>query len=346
MKDDTTRPALRWLLAGASDIAATRMVAAIRAQGGTVEGVVSGSAQRAREFASDLDIPVGTTSLEEGLNLGVDAVYISSTNDKHQDQAMAAIGAGKHVLCEKPLALTVAGAEEMVEAATRRGVVLAANHHLPGSPLHAAVRDLVSAGRIGRLVAVRVMHAVELPRRLQGWRVDVPAELGGGVIMDITCHDASVLNRLFGRLPSRVTAVGARQSGAADGPADAAMVVLEYPDGAGGTVLAQTHDAFTVPHDTTRLEAYGTEGSIIVRDAMTQDIAGTVELVTAQGAETIDVDCSSGLYEIVIESFASAIAGDGLPTADGQAGVDSLRVALAAHRSTLENCGIDPAELL
>lgn len=345
MRDDTGNRTLRWLLIGASDIAATRMISAMRARGDRVEGVVSGDEERAQRYAADLGLGFGTSSLEDGLGAGVDAVYISSTNDQHKDQAMAAIAAGKHVLCEKPLALEVGEAEEMVEAAAERGVVLATNHHLPGSPLHAAVRELVAAGRIGRVLAARVMHAVELPQRLRGWRVDAPAEHGGGVIMDITCHDASVLNRLFGGLPSRVTAVGARQTGGPEGPADAAMVLLEYSDGDGGTVLVQTHDAFTVPHDTTRLEVQGTAGLIIVRDAMTQDTAGTIELVTAEGSEAVDVDCSADLYGIVLDAFASAISGDGVPTADGRAGVDSLRVAIAAHRSTLESCGIDPAEL-
>ena len=70
----------------------------------------------------------------------IDAVYISSRNDQHVGQAVAAAEAGKHILVEKPMALGIADAETMINAARRNGVVLAVNHHLAGSPLHATAR--------------------------------------------------------------------------------------------------------------------------------------------------------------------------------------------------------------
>ncbi|GAP57095.1 1,5-anhydro-D-fructose reductase, partial [Arthrobacter sp. Hiyo6] len=104
-------PALKWGLIGASDIAATRVIAAIRASGGETIGVFSGSADRAADFAAGNGLPDYTTDLDALLDWEIDAVYISSTNALHFEQAIRALKAGKHVLCEKPLALEAVQAE-------------------------------------------------------------------------------------------------------------------------------------------------------------------------------------------------------------------------------------------
>ena len=106
------------------------------------------------------------------------------------------------MLCEKPLALTVADAREMVEACRSAGVVMGTNHHLRNAATHRAMRDAIAAGRIGRPLFARVFHAVYLPPHLQGWRIARP-EAGGGVILDITVHDADTLRFVLGENPTR-----------------------------------------------------------------------------------------------------------------------------------------------
>ncbi|MFN3280971.1 MAG: Gfo/Idh/MocA family protein [Tabrizicola sp.] len=114
---------MRWGLVGASTIAAQHMIGAIRATGGEVAAVVSTSAERAADFARTHGIPAAGADLGVMLaDPGIGAFYISSTNEKHRPQALAAIAAGKHVLCEKPLAMTVEDAVEMVHAARAAGV--------------------------------------------------------------------------------------------------------------------------------------------------------------------------------------------------------------------------------
>ena len=92
---------------------------------------------------------------------------------------------GKHVLCEKPLALSLADAREMVAACARAGVVSGTNHHLRNAATHGKIRELIRAGAIGKPLFARVFHAVYLPPHLQGWRINNPGA-GGGVILDIT----------------------------------------------------------------------------------------------------------------------------------------------------------------
>ena len=124
-----TNSKLRWALVGASTIAHEWMIDAIRAQPDQ-------------------------------------AVYIGSTNERHAAQAIAAAAAGKHVLCEKPLALNLAEARAIVAACARAGVVLGTNHHLRNAATHRALRDLVRNGAIGTPLYAHVFHAVQLPAHL------------------------------------------------------------------------------------------------------------------------------------------------------------------------------------
>lgn len=325
-------PALKWGLIGASDIAATRVIGAIRNSGGIVTGVFSGSSDRARDFAATHELSNATSDLEELLGWNIDAVYISSTNGKHFDQACRALKAGKHVLCEKPLALDAGEAAAMVELADQKGLVLAANHHLPGSPLHVKVRELVNDGVIGTVLSAKVAHAVLLPERLRGWRLGQNTP-GSGVILDITCHDASVLNPLLGT-PVAVNAIAVQQADwNTGGQADAAMTVIRYETEGRPPVLAQTHDSFTVGFAQTSLEVHGTDGTIQIIDAMTQDTKGQVVLITGSGVQPVEVDCSDDLYVIGLRAFTAAVGGTGVPTATGLDGLMALKVALAAQES-------------
>ena len=319
-------------LAGASNIAMTRMLPAFANVGIQVAGLYDNEPRRF-SYWIDSGIDDHTTDLDRLLSSDIDAVYISTRNDQHRTDALAAAEAGKHILVEKPMALSVSDAQAMIDAANRNGVVLAVNHHLPGSPLHTTARQLVADGRIGTLYSARVNHAVLLPENLRAWRLaDAP---GGGVVLDITVHDASVLNRLFGSAPTRVTALGLSQaSWNQAGTRDSVMTILEYPASDGGVPrLAQTHDAFTVPQPGTSMEIHGEHGAIVIGDAMTQETLGTVTLHTADGVEPIEVDCREDLYHINVQHFVAAIRGEGRPTATGTDGLAALQVAIAVEES-------------
>ncbi|HEX9857501.1 MAG TPA: Gfo/Idh/MocA family oxidoreductase, partial [Paracoccaceae bacterium] len=295
---------MNWGLVGASTIASQHMIAAFRAlPGGRVSWVVSGDAVRAAEYAARHGIDRATTSLDEMLqDADVDGVYISSTNEKHRAQALAAIAAGKHVICEKPLAMTVQDAREMVLAAGAHGVTFATNHHLRNAGSHGAVRDLIASGRIGQVLSLRVHHAVLLPPHLQGWRINDPAA-GGGVIPDITVHDADTVRFLLGEDPTEVVAM-AGASGMGEGVEDSVMSVWAMPSGA----MVFAHESFTHRFAGSGLEVHGTEGSILARGVMTQQPVGEIELITAAGRKAVPFSAHD-LYERAVQRFAAAVAG-------------------------------------
>jgi 1,5-anhydro-D-fructose reductase (1,5-anhydro-D-mannitol-forming) len=318
---------MRWGLIGASTIAEQHMIGALRANGCEVAAVMSTSAARAREFADRHGIARSGSDLAALLaSPDIEAVYISSTNEKHRPQALAAIAAGKHVLCEKPLAMTVAEAAGMVRAAEDAGLVFATNHHLRCSGSHRAVRDLIASGRIGRVLSLRLFHAVHLPPHLQGWRINDPSA-GGGVIPDITVHDADVARFLLGEDPvSVVAAMGA--SGMGRGVEDSAMSVWTMPSGA----MVQSHESFTHRFAGSGLEVHGDQGSIFARGVMTQQPVGEVELVTEAGREAVPFS-PHNLYVQGVRDFLAAVAGKGQPAATGRDGVASLAVALAVREA-------------
>jgi len=318
---------IRWALVGASDIAETRMIPAMRRLGHDVIAVASGSAERAATYADRNGIPASGSVEEILARDDIDAVYISSTNENHRPQTELAAAAGKHVLCEKPLALSLEDGRAMIDACERAGVTLATNHHLPGSGLHRTIRRLVADGAVGRILGVRVFHAVRLPERLQGWRLG--SRDGGGVTLDITCHDASVLNPLLGGLPADVVALAATQGPWGAAAEDAVMSTLRYADG----TLVQTHDAFTIAYAPTGLQVLGSDGSIESVGAFVQDPVGTILLRDASGERVVEPEDRRDLYEINIASFAAAIRGDGTPTATGLDGLRAVQVALAVREA-------------
>ena len=220
---------------------------------------MSTNADRAAQYAAKHNIAKSTTDLRALVeDKDIDAVYISTTNELHRDQVFAAAAAGKHVLCEKPLALTLADARAMVAECRKRGVVMGTNHHLRNAATHRAMRDAIKAGRIGRPLFARVFHAVYLPPHLQGWRIEKPAA-GGGVILDITVHDADTMRFVLDDEPQSVVAMTSNAGMAQGGLEDGVMGVIRFSNG----LLAQFHDAFTTKYARTGFEVHGDEGSLI-----------------------------------------------------------------------------------
>ncbi|WP_214472016.1 Gfo/Idh/MocA family oxidoreductase [Mesorhizobium sp. dw_380] len=319
---------VKWGLIGASTIAKQFMVNAIRVQAdGKIAAVMSSDPERGQAYAVENNIPLAVSTLDELFDEDIDAVYISTTNELHLEQALAAIKAGKHVLCEKPLALTGADARTMVAAARAAGVVIGTNHHLRNAGAHRAMREAIATGHIGKPIAARVFHSVYLPENLQGWRIRKP-EAGGGVVLDITVHDVDTLRFVLRDDPVDVSAFTQSAGMAGSGLEDGAMCIWRFKSG----LIAQSHEGFTTRYADTGFEVHGSEGSLIARNVMTQKPVGSVILRTASGEEELSFD-HEDLYFRSVRRFHCAIHGDGHPAATGEDGIWSLASAEAALQS-------------
>ncbi len=322
----------RWALVGASDIAATRIIPAIRAHGGHISVVQSAEPDWAAEYADRHGIDAWTSSVSEAVARDdVDAVYVSSQNAKHRDQVIAAAGAGKHVLAEKPLALGLDDARAMVEASEVAGVVMATNHHLPASPVHITMKEIVASGEIGEVRAIHVSHAVGLPARLRGWRIDDP--VAGGVVLDVFIHDMAAVAAIIGGQARTVMAAARR---GADVPAapDSVMTVVQWST----DVIVQTHDAYDNYDLPTSLDILGDAGAISSVMSMTGDPIGDVTVHHGDDATLIVIPSRDDLYLTTVRAFDEAIHSGTAPLVSAGDGLRSLAAAMAALESLTTGC--------
>jgi 1,5-anhydro-D-fructose reductase (1,5-anhydro-D-mannitol-forming) len=322
---------LKWGIVGASNIAKSWMINAINAQpDAKVVAVYSSSPERAKRFAAETGIPKFYSSLDTFLgDEEIDAVYIGTRNDQHEAQTMAAAEHGKHVLCDKPLALSVDGARKMIKACADAKVIFATNHHLRSSTIQRKLRALIKDGVIGKPLAIRSFFAVLLPEENRGWRTE-SAEAGAGVVLDISVHVADTLRFVLDDDVEEVVAFSTNQGIAAPSIEDGVMGVMRFRSG----VLGQFHDSFTIGHDLTGLQIHGTEGSLYAEENLLQRPNGRIYLQKNGNKQEISVGPIENHYEFLIHEFIEAVHGRGRPFASGEDGMKSVAIAAAILESS------------
>jgi predicted dehydrogenase len=222
---------------------------------GDVVAIASRDAESARRAADELEIRRAHGSYEALLaDPEVDAVYIPLPNHLHLEWTLAALRAGKHVLCEKPLALTSADAAAMVEAADRAGVRLMEAFMYRLHPSWLAVRDLVASGRIGRLQTIQSWFSYynDDPTNIRNIR-----SAGGGALMDIGCYSINLSRMLYGSEPTRVLGTVRRET--PNGVDVLTSGTLEFAGGGLATFTCSIRS-----ETDQRVHVYGTEGHISV----------------------------------------------------------------------------------
>ena len=325
-----TKSFTRWGIIGASNIAKNWMINAINAQpDAKVVSLYSSDPERAERYARETGIPKHYSTLDSFLaDDETDAVYIGSRNDQHKDQTIAAARKGKHILCDKPLALTVEDAQEMIAACAKANVTLGTNHHLRSATVQRKMRELIKEGVIGTPLAARCFFAVHLPEENRGWRTTLP-EAGGGVVLDITVHVADTLRYVIDDDVHEVIAFTARQGMTESGLEDSVMGVLRFRSG----LLAQIHDSFMIGEDLTGLQVHGTYGSLYAEENMLQTPNGRIYLRKNGHRTEVPVGTIENHYEHLVGEFIKAIRGEGRPFATGLDGLKSLAIATAILES-------------
>ena len=170
-----------------------------------VAAVASREAAKARKFAREFSIPRSFGSYEELLaDASVDAVYIPLPNSLHAEWSIRAVRAGKHVLCEKPLASTAAQAREMFAAARSHGVHLVEGYPYRAQPQTLKLRELLHQKTIGEIRMIQASFAFTLG---EGANIRLQRELGGGALMDIGSYPVSLALMVAGTRPIRAQAL-------------------------------------------------------------------------------------------------------------------------------------------
>ncbi len=303
---------MRWGIVGFGWVARDYMAPGIRASGGTVAAVCDPD-PAARAAAAAAYGATGHADLAGLLAQRPDAVYVATPNHLHRAAVEACAAVGVPILCEKPLAATIADAEAMVAACARAGVLLGSAFDQRHHPAHRAVRGAVE--RLGTVTALRIVYGCWVGREWSGsaalaganWRIDVH-QAGGGAVIDLAPHGIDLVDALLGE--PLVELAGLLQSRVQDYPVDDGGMLVGRT--AGG-VLVSIHNSYNTPEalPRRRLEVVGTRGAIVAVDTMGQTPGGSVTWRDAATGAVAPVpfDAAASPFAAQAAAFADAVAG-------------------------------------
>jgi predicted dehydrogenase len=311
---------IRWGLIGCGDIARKRVAPALREHPDCELVAVSRARfdqaeQFAREFGARRWYADSTELIAD---LEVDAVYIATPVHLHAAQTIAAAEGGKHVLCEKPMAMDVAECDEMIAACSANKVQLGVAYYRHFYPVIDCIRTILASGEIGKPILAQ-MNAFEWfdppashPRH---WLLERKLS-SGGPMFDFGCHRIEVLMNLFGRINQVKSLVGNLHFDRE--VEDTATALLDFETGP-QAIVSVTHAALE-PQDT--LEIFGSAGSIHVPVLNN----GAISISTNGADRTENRPPHPNLHLPLIDDFVQAILNNRKPLVDGQVGREVARI--------------------
>jgi predicted dehydrogenase len=257
----------------------------------------------------------------------VDAVDVCLPHHLHKDAIVAAAAAGKHILCEKPLCLTLEEAEAVRHAVASAGITLMCAHNQLFLPTVATARQMVRDGRLGKVYAARAtdIFALTIDADRIGWRAR-RATSGGGELIDTGYHPTYLLLHLIDSVPVKVVAILSRHRLAILEGEDTANVLVEFGDGTVGTIA--TSWAYEPPGGTERFSVAGESGSLWSdgRALFYKPRGGEQVTVQPPGAET-------DTFAAEVVDFIDCLRNGRRPLNTEVEGVNVLKVILGAYAS-------------
>ncbi len=333
---------LKWGLIGCGDVARKRVAQAIQQEPHSqLVAACRRDQTKLQEFCQAFQVPRSYPSHEELLaDSEIDVVYIATPVCEHLPQTLASAQAGKHVLVEKPMAMTTAECDQMIAACQERGVKLSVAYYRRFYPLIRRIKNLMAAGEIGKPLAASAVTATSLNAgefnagefnagelnaggQQPNWRV-VLEQGGGGALMDIGSHRINVLLHLFG---PAVEVQAFVENVASDYQAeDSATLLLKFQSGLVATL--QCHFGSTVDPD--ELSILGTRGRLIARP-----LNGDELIVQRDQLQHTEIHPPApNLCAPLVADFASAILEDRDPIISGHEGRTTNAVIEQAYRLT------------
>lgn len=318
---------LRWGILGCAAIADRAVIPAIQAsETGELIGIASRDESKAKAKAEQFGIPKSYGSYEALLaDPDIDAVYIPLPNHMHKEWTIEAAKAGKHILCEKPLALNGSEAQEMVDFCEEAGVHLAEAFMYRHHPRIARVKEIIASGEIGDLRAIRGVFTYNGAasagdiRQVKAW--------GGGGLYDVGVYPLSAARLIMGVEPEAVT-VHALFSPEHDDVDMMASGLVEFPGN-----VALTFDCGMWATFRNELEIVGTEGTIVLKPSFLPSKEN--DDITIQVGSAIRKEGPYGVDAYVAQSdqFAKVVRGEEPPAYPSQDAVASMRLIDACLES-------------
>jgi predicted dehydrogenase len=326
---------IKWAILGNATIARKCVIAAIQKSGnGTVQALATRSPAAAAEVISDNRIPQVYDSYDKALeDRAIDAVYVPLPNHLHYPWTLKALSAGKHVLCEKPLACTAQQARQMADAAADRGLLLREAFMYRFHPRSQRIKQLVDGGVIGKPGLVRSAFCYHMDQNLlkTAGNARLEPEMGGGALLDVGCYSVSVARWLLASEPVRAQAQAVYHPQGVD---IHLVGTLRFSDGQFAVVeasfISALQQTFTV---------VGSSGAIeLPHDAFIPWEKDATFVVRGQDQEVGEKHVISGAdeYQLMVEYFGNLVLGKIQPDdqlADSVANMHALDALAEAART-------------
>jgi len=314
--------ALHWGVLGAGSVAQRRVIPTMQSlDGHGVSALMVRNMKRAQTIATQLNVPKAYDQVDALIHdENVNAVYISSPVHLHCEHVLAVAKSGKHVLCEKPMGMTVSECEQMMDVCDEAGVHLQVCFVLRGWAIYHRIKKMIADQAFGKIVEIRAHLAKWTPFDDGGWRLD-PAQSGGGVLMDMGAHYLDLFRFLVDDF-SQVSYMGSSDVFGWQ-VEDTAFVTTRFKNGAHGVMGV----SFAIPNNGNVLEIYGTKGSLFLGSGL--------RIVTEQG-ETNESVTFPDYFSGLLTNFGDCVNGMAEPIASGMDGLRNIEVIEAAYQSGRE----------
>ncbi len=341
---------VKWGVIGSGGIARRRTIpeGIMQAEHAKLISVYDLDSEVNNAVAKEFDV-TASDSIEAFLHSDIDAVYIASPANKHIDHVISCAKEKKHVLCEKPLGLTVKEVKKIIKICKQEGVLLGIGLMMRFLAQHQVALKLIQEGRLGKPVYCRAQLSCWYPPMEGAWRQD-PKTGGGGSLMDMGSHCIDLLEMFFGKVKS----VGCFIHNTIHSykSEDSAVVSLLFENGALGTVDA----FFCIPDNSSKnmLELYGSKGSILAKGTIGQgdsgemfayledDNAGYNAQQIRNSADDLAIDpIPVNTYYAEIEEFSNAILEKREPENNASIGLRSQKLLTACYQSAKTRKVID-----
>lgn len=333
---------IKWGVIGCGGIADRRTIPGMMlAENAELVAVMDANADAANAVKEKYNAKYAFDNIEELLALDeIQAVYIASPVFCHKEQAFAAAKAKKHILLEKPMALTAEDSQEIADFCDAQGVKLGVGLMMRFHAYHQAMRDLIADGKLGEIVSMRGQLTCWYPDIPNNWRQDKDRS-GGGALMDMGIHCIDLLQYISGLEAKEVTGFSGTQTFQYNAD-DSAAVVMKMNNGAFAFVDAN----FNIPDAAARcrLEFYGTKGSILAEGTVSQIEGGNVDVLISDDSLGYDaaqdrnepvplkLEVKFGnMYTKEVESFGNAILNDTAPAITAKEAIALQKIVEAAY---------------
>ncbi|HEU5087209.1 MAG TPA: Gfo/Idh/MocA family oxidoreductase [Roseiflexaceae bacterium] len=319
---------IRWGILSTANIGKRAVIPGIqRSNNGEVVAIASRDAAQAQAAAAELRIGRAHGSYEALLeDSEVDAIYIPLPNSMHREWTIRAAQAGKHILCEKPLAMNAAECAEMQAAAEQHGVLLMEAFMYRFHPQTLRVQELVRQGAIGDARLLKATFSFHLTNPAN---IRLNADLGGGGLMDVGCYCVNVSRTMFAAEPVEAQAYA---SWSASGVDELLVGTLRFADGR----LAQIECSLALAGRQS-YQIIGADGFIEAPTAFVPGLSDTT-LTIRQGNQT-ETETIGGVdqYQLMVEHFGECVRGNATLRYPASEAVANMRVIEALYESARQN---------